>query len=86
MIKKMFDDGCMGVKLFSEEIRNDRALLSSIRDVSPLSPTEAEMLMHNIYYKEQGTKVFPESGYRIGWKRSNNMVYVVIIFCPIGEE
>lgn len=89
MIKKLFNDGCLGIKLSSAEFMTENRLLETLRDISPLSPRETELLAYNVYYKEQGISLFPESGYRVGWKRGTNMSYLVIVFCPIrggGEE
>lgn len=86
MIKKAFDDGCLGIKLFAEEVSDERILLRNLRDISPLSPSDTEILANNIHFKEQDTKMFPASGYRVGWKRAPGMSYVVIVFCPIQGE
>lgn len=84
MIKKEFDDGCVGVKLYGAET-NERNLKRYLSEISPLSSGETDILVSQIMAREEDIRVFAESGYRVGWKRSPTFSFVVVVFCPLKE-
>lgn len=84
MIKKMFNDGCLGVKLYGQE-SNEHNFKKHIREVSPLNSEENEILIMQIVAREEDVRVFPGSGYRVGWKRTPNFSFIVVVFCSIPE-
>jgi len=84
MIKRSYDDGCVGFKLTQQESKPNN-IGKYLNDVSPLNMTDTEILVNNIIMAEQSSKVFPSSGYRVAWKRSPDFGYVAIVFCPLQE-
>jgi hypothetical protein len=84
MIKKMFDDGCLGVKLYAQEA-SEKEFKKYLRSVSPLNNEENEILVMQIIAREEDVRVFPQSGYRVGWKRTPTFSFLVVVFCPIQE-
>lgn len=84
MIKKMFNDGCLGIKLVGLE-SNVENYKKYVRQISPLSEEENELLSSQIEIRDEAVRLFPGSGYRVGWKRSSTFSFIVIVFCPINE-
>lgn len=85
MIRKVFNDGCFGVKLYGSEAKESN-FHKYIREVSPLNKSDTDLLIEKIIEREENSNaVFAESGYMVGWKRSPNFSFIIVVFKPLSE-